>query len=474
MELPRKFFLRKLFLLIVIIFSASFSFGQNCKNYHLVSSGETLFGISKKYNLTIAQVESLNPGLTAALKIGQKICLPADAKANVPVPVVKDSSFVEVVHLAGDSSKVPIQVPDSIASRKKDMYTIALLLPFSTFRVNADSLDQRSAALRSVAVNMYRGAMMAQNAMSKKGIRAKIVVFDTGNSAASGVNATQRLEENDVDLVIGPLFKDPLVEVAKWVSGRNSHLVVPIKITNKILLLSEHMSKAYPGSNSQWYYLAGYAKKEFPNEIIVGAYGKGKDDFSRAAATAGYADAFAGSDSLMMFDVTDGALKLNEFVKSQKSKVVILDMNSDNKLSASVSSALTGLDVNIVGGDNYASDNKLNSDSRGSSKVSGTKTVMLDYYNMDHLKWIAQYRKSFRAEPDEYSVIMHDVLLFYGTGLKMYGTDLNNHLNDIDCPGLIFMGFNFFKTGPETGYENAYVNVVQKMNGRWGLKNKSK
>ena len=472
MELPRTFFLRKLLLLFVMIFSASFSFGQNCKNYHVVSGGETLFGISKKYSLTVVQVESLNPGLTAALKVGQKICLPADAKAEVPVPAVIDSSFVEVIHLDGDSSKVPVQVPVSLAPGKKDMYTIALLLPFSTFRVSADSLDQRSAALRSVAVNRYRGAMMAQSSMNKRGIRAKIVVFDIGSSTASGVKAVERLEANDVDLVIGPLFKDPIIEVAKWVSGRNSHLVVPIKITNKVLLLSEHMSKAYPGSNSQWYYLAGYAKKEFPNEIIVGAYGKGKDDFSKAAATAGYAD--GGLDSLLIFDVTDGALQLNEFVKSQKSKVVVLDMNSDKKLSASVSSALTGLDVNIVGGDSYASDDKLRSDSKGSSKVSGTKTVMLDYYNMDHLKWIAQYRKSFRAEPDEYSIIMHDVLLFYGTGLKMYGTDLNNHLNDIDCPGLIFMGFNFFKTGPETGYENAFVNVVQKMNGRWGLKNKSK
>jgi hypothetical protein len=99
---------------------------------------------------------------------------------------------------------------------------------------------------------------------------------------------------------------------------------------------------------------------------------------------------------------------------------------------------------------------------------------MLDYYNMDHLKWIAQYRKNFKAEPDEYSAIMHDVILFYGTGLAMFGTDLNNHLNDVECRGLIFMGFDFFKTGSKTGYENAYVNVVQKMNGRWGLKNKSK
>jgi LysM repeat protein len=472
MEVPKGFFLRKLLFLFGFIFFTNLSFGQNCKNYHEVAAGETLFGISKKYSLTVTELESINPGLTAALKIGQKICLPLDAKAALTLPAAKDTSIVDLVILDGDSTKLNVEIPDSLAPKKKDMYSIALLLPFSTFRVSSDSLDERSAKLRSVSVNMYRGALMAKNAMSKNGVRASISIYDIGSSAASGVKAVEKLEANDVDLVIGPLFKDALAEVAKWVDSRNSHLVVPIKISNKVLLLSDHMSKAYPGSNSQWYYLASYAKNENPNAIIVGAFSKGKDDFSVAAAKAGYVS--SGSDSLLMFDVTNGAVALNEFVKNQKAKVVVLDMNSDKKLSASVSSALTGLDVRIIGGDNYASDDKLKSESKGSSKVTGTKSLMLDYYNFDHLKWIAQYRKTFKAEPDEYSAIMHDVILFYSTGLKMFGTDLNNHLNDVECPGLIFMGFDFFKTGSESGYENAYVNVVQKMNGRWGLKNNSK
>jgi LysM repeat protein len=472
MELPQGLFLRKLLFLFAFVFFANLSFGQNCKNYHVVASGETLFGISRKYSLTVSELQSINPGLTAALKVGQKVCLPADAKKIEVVPVAKDTTKLDVIVSPSDSSLTITPVADTLAPVKKDMYKIALLLPFASYKVSADSLDPRTAQYRKVAVNMYRGAMMAQSAMNRKGIRASISIFDVSNSAASGARAVERLEAGNFDLVIGPLFADPLVEVAKWVSGRNSHLVVPIKISNKVLLLSEHMSKAYPGSNSQWYYLSGYARKEFPDAIIVGTYTKGKDDFSRAAAMSGFLD--AGKDSLVMFDMTNGGVELNAFVKSQKSKVVVLDMNSDKKMSASVASALTGLDVNIIGGDSYATDDKLKSDSKGSSKVTGTKTVMLDYYNVDHLKWIAQYRKNFKAEPNEYSAIMHDVLLFYGTGLKMYGTDINNHLNDIECPGLIFMGFSFFKTGPESGYENAYVNVVQKMNGRWGLKNKSK
>jgi hypothetical protein len=61
---------------------------------------------------------------------------------------------------------------------------------------------------------------------------------------------------------------------------------------------------------------------------------------------------------------------------------------------------------------------------------------------------------------------MHDIVLYYGTGLQLFGTDVGNHWNEIDQTGLVALGFEFFKTGPESGYENAYVNVIQKMNGK--------
>ena len=103
-----------------------------------------------------------------------------------------------------------------------------------------------------------------------------------------------------------------------------------------------------------------------------------------------------------------------------------------------------------------------------------TKNISLDYYDLDNLKWIAAYRKEFQSEPDEFSAIMHDIVLYYGTGLQLFGTEVGGHLNEIDPTGLVSLGFEFFKTGPESGYENAYVNVVNKINGRWGLKNNLK
>ena len=449
-----------IFLLVLVSTSA---FAQNCKNNHVVASGETLYSISRKYNLTIAEIQSLNPGLVTTVKLGEHLCLPNYVK---PIGSEVSETYPEydgVIAVEGkkDTSRTSI-------SSKKDSYAIALLLPFSTYKMDSDSLDERSVKLRNVAVNMYRGAMMAQKELQDRNVNAKIYLFDVGNSVDAGKRAVERCEEVSADVVVGPLFKDPIQEVAKWVATRNSHLVIPVKMSNKILLLTDNMSKAYPGNNSQWYYLAGFAQQEFLNSIIVGAYAKGKDDFSSEAARSGFLS--QGGDSLKVFDISQNCVSLYNFIKESNRNVVVLDMTTDEKTGTALTKALTGLNVNFVGGESNVSDGRVG---EGNKNVS-TRGILLDYYNLDNLKWIAAYRKEFQSEPDEFSAIMHDIVLYYGTGLQLFGSDVGKHLNEIDQTGLIALGFEFFKTGPESGYENAFVNVVQKMNGRWGLKNKSK
>ncbi len=455
--------MKKIGFIFLLVMASTSVFAQSCKNYHVVASGETLYRISRIYGLTIAEIQALNPGLVTTVRLGERICLPNSVKpirSEVP-ETYPEYDGVIAVESKKDSSRTSI-------TSKKDLYAIALLLPFSTYQMSSDSLDERSVKLRNVAINMYRGAMMAQEELQNRNVNIVVHMFDVGNTVDAGKHAVERCAEVSADVVVGPLFKDPIQEVAKWVSKRKAHMVIPVKMTNKILLLSENMSKAYPGNNSQWYYLSGYAKQEFPNSIIVGAYAKGKDDFSSEAAMGGYL-AECG-DSLRVFDVSLNSVKLYDFIKKSNKNVVVLDMTSDEKTGTALTTALTGLNVSFVGGETNASDSRLEAGAKGL----GTRNIMLDYYNLDNLKWIAAYRKEFQSEPDEFSAIMHDIVLYYGTGLQQFGTEVGQHLNEIDDSGLIALGFEFFKTGPESGYENAYVNIVQKMNGRWGLKNNLK
>ena len=70
-------------------------------NYHLVEPKETKFGLSRKYGVTIEQLENLNPQIVKGLQIGQKIVVPSsyngkDEVVQMVVPKdVKESTQID-------------------------------------------------------------------------------------------------------------------------------------------------------------------------------------------------------------------------------------------------------------------------------------------------------------------------------------------------------------------------------------------
>ncbi len=59
---------------------------------HVVQPKETLYGIAKKYGVPLEDINRVNPGLSAAIKVGDKIIVPLDNvnKNNVIDPIVKN------------------------------------------------------------------------------------------------------------------------------------------------------------------------------------------------------------------------------------------------------------------------------------------------------------------------------------------------------------------------------------------------
>ena len=72
--------MKRIAFLILLVFATTAGFAQNCKNYHVVATGETLYRISRIYGLTIAEIQALNPGLVTTVKLGEHICLPNSVK----------------------------------------------------------------------------------------------------------------------------------------------------------------------------------------------------------------------------------------------------------------------------------------------------------------------------------------------------------------------------------------------------------
>jgi LysM repeat protein len=96
------------------------------KHYiHTVEKGQTLYGISKLYNVPLDAIIQQNPGVENGLKIGQEIAVPTGENSSVPAPV-ESIQKEPVVNTAVQSS--PVNKDSSVThvvAAGETMYAIA-------------------------------------------------------------------------------------------------------------------------------------------------------------------------------------------------------------------------------------------------------------------------------------------------------------------------------------------------------------
>jgi hypothetical protein len=309
---------------------------------------------------------------------------------------------------------------------------------------------------------------MAEKKLEAIGLNAEISVLDCGGSKESGDRIVKILDEKKVDLIIGPLFKESLITVIKWADKNNAHVVVPVKMNSKILLEGRNVSKVYTSAIPQWHYMVRYAMTSNPGSNVIAVYGS-NDKGAVDAANLGHLS--LSGDSLKSFNVSEGTVSLVNFVKSSQKPVVILNTCSEKKEWSTAVTALAGLEYTLIGGEGFEDGDKLSKQARSKTAFVFSKPVLLNYYQKSDLKWIAEFRANFKAEPNDYAVIGHDVILYYGKALLAFGSDFQAHLNEVDGAGLVGMGFDFFRVSEKSGFENSFVNVVQNNDGIWIQKN---
>jgi membrane-bound lytic murein transglycosylase D len=60
---------------------------------HNVQRGDTLFGVARRYGLTVTQLTEANPGLDGSLRPGQTLRLPLDELDNQPAEAIQPVAF---------------------------------------------------------------------------------------------------------------------------------------------------------------------------------------------------------------------------------------------------------------------------------------------------------------------------------------------------------------------------------------------
>ncbi|MDR1591715.1 MAG: LysM peptidoglycan-binding domain-containing protein [Prevotellaceae bacterium] len=227
---------------------------------HVVKQGETLYGISRRYELDVATLTEANPQSAKGIKTGDILVIPAQSvsppepQSGIPfqttVHIVSDHetlysiskmyglSISELLSInkeiketikAGDILQVPLRLTSTTNAAVYDNFVtplankphlkVAVLMAFMSDIANLDGSGDRF-------IEFYKGVLIALERIKKNGVSIELHVYDVGRSTTA-LDTLLKKPEMLVDLIIGPVFPEQVSLVSDFARQNGIYTVTP-------------------------------------------------------------------------------------------------------------------------------------------------------------------------------------------------------------------------------------------------------
>jgi len=255
--------------------------------YHRVRRSETMYSLSKKYNIPGDHILKYNPQAAGGIKANQVLQIPVYTittrrvmkEEPVPEPV---ESKIEVLNQSS-SMDCNSLYPD------EKVYNIALMIPFfldsydDDHYYDSESYVQGSESKKSFEfMQFYFGSLLAIDSLSKLGFRSEVYVYDVNNTPKSLDDVMRKPELKKMDLIIGPLYSGSFERVANFAREHEISIVNPLSLRNDFLKNNPYAIKAQPSKDAQAMLVASYINESLPehNIVIVRQFTYSNSDFA--------------------------------------------------------------------------------------------------------------------------------------------------------------------------------------------------
>lgn len=421
---------------------------------HVVVKGETMYSLCKKYDVRPEELVQLNPELKDGLKLGQIVRLPD--RFEKPRPTAKADTLVQkpFVKDTGD-------------------YKVALLLPLFT-SLNTDDKEYKDDNEKSticpkseIGVSFYEGAMMAIDSLRRLGLSVAVFTYDTENDSLLVEKIIQKPELEEMDLIIGPLYTNNFKRVSDFAKKEQIPLVSPFSQVNKILLGNPYIFKATPSLASQIDELASFVNKNASGKtiVLVSSDIPREKNYTEAFKKKFYA--LAKTDSILEVSFKKAGVVPIEASLAKGKEVWVIALTNDQVTVTDLVNKLNTIkqeSIRLFGLETWTTFENLDPDYLMKLKVSICSPQYVNYDSPVVKRFIGQYRDKFRTDPDRYAFQAFDVTYYFLKRLKQDG----RNFSEVSTPqeAGFQTSFNFFKTAVESGYENKFIHVLEYRNYR--------
>jgi LysM repeat protein/ABC-type branched-subunit amino acid transport system substrate-binding protein len=454
---------------------------------HEVKRRETLFSISKDYEIDVNRILEANPEIDPALrniKIKQIIKIPYPDSAPISIPI--ETSQTDTVVVRQDLE------PDTCTHTTQKEFHVAMLLPLfiadnfpaalpdTTMTRDGEGRYRRRDgsywmnARSENALEFYQGALLAIDSLKKRGLTAKIHVFDTGRDTVKIAQILADPVMKNMDLIVGPFYTEQIDRMARFARENGIFYISPAATNIESLKNSPYLIQVNSGEiNSVAPMVDFITAKDSVRVVLIGD--KTETDRTLFQAYRNRLQPLL-ADSLFMaveFSI-DSMMIPPQYLQKNKPNIVIVTANNEafiNLLAEQLNAATYNYAINLYGLDIWTRFVNLDAEYLHHLEFRFATAYHIDYARKDVLHFLRKYRKYYSSEPANrqggyalamfrYAFLGHDVMFFFGSAMQQYGKNFGHCIRYFKLPTLQ-SDFHFTRVSPEGGHHNTHLDIYR-------------
>lgn len=420
---------------------------------HKVEKKQTLYAISKMYNVSAEDITAANPDVAQGLKEGAEIKIPQ-----------KEIKMVEELQ-----KEIVKELPKEVEIKSTGSFDINMFLPLYLKQndsiLNKDELVETDELYnKSVpGIEFYSGFRLACDSLIKTGMNIQINLYDVPADSAASYSFFEKKNFRPSQLWVGPFHSDAAQAAVLVARSTKVPVLIPFAQQNKLLLGNENVIKLTPSLTTEMEQLANYlftVNKD--SKFIVVNNGLSKEKTMVDALKRKGRELLI-SDSLSEVVYKNSGLKgVTNLLNKTKNNIIIVASN-DQAFITDFINKIKGLDekefkVSLVGTESWINYDNLDINTIQKLNLQIPSNTYINYSDSITNIFIKKYRDSYQTEPGKYSFIGYDAAMYF---IKLIQTDPTlNKLAVMKKNGLS-TGFDFKKTAVESGYENQSLYLLK-------------
>lgn len=502
----------------VTISSEKVKVNGNLYYSHIVQERQTLYSISKAYNVTIDQIYEANPSVkTEGLKKNAILLIPcteqkraviresqparkADRKAENQEYIIHTAKWYEDLDTIAEKYGVTvesIQQANGLTGRKLTRRQ-KLKIPVGVTVQAADTAEtaeettakadtviavpetsavpekiravlmmpfaSQSETPKTGSIDFYCGALMAAREAGENGTDIDISVYDTDG----GVLPITREKLYESDIVIGPVSPAELTGVLEKCPEKTK-IISPLDHKAEYLASSHMNFIQAPTSNLILYEdLAKWIKEETKDtaERVIVIYEKGSRDIQELSVM----NTILQKDGIRFSSFSYSILEGRDIQEPLMSMMNIEAANRVLVMSESeafVNDVVRNLnllihseyEVILYGPSKIRSFDTIEVDNLHNTRLHTSLAYYVDYENEEVKDFIRKYRALYNTEPTPYAFQGYDIAAYFIKLYSEHGASWEKYLESENCK-MLQADFDFMKAGENGGFVNSGVRRI--------------